>query len=117
VREGAVRVKAVYLAIGINMAGEKEVLGLWLAQTEGAKFWLQPQTDARGVFAHRVWRRVARCCPTRVMIVWTPPCERSARWLPRWPGRRTERMASRPGSRARRFMLSRAGQVDTRLAA
>lgn len=40
VREGAVRVKAVYLAIGITMNGEKEVLGLWLAQTEGAKFWL-----------------------------------------------------------------------------
>ena len=38
VREGAVRVKAVYLAIGINMAGEKEVMGLWLAQIEGAKF-------------------------------------------------------------------------------
>ena len=41
VREGAVRVKAVYLAIGVTLAGEKEVLGLWLAQTEGAKFWLQ----------------------------------------------------------------------------
>ena len=41
VREGAVRVKAVYLAIGVTMTGEKEVLGLWLAQTEGAKFWLQ----------------------------------------------------------------------------
>jgi len=41
VREGAVRVKAVYLAIGITMNGEKEVLGLWLAQTEGAKFWLK----------------------------------------------------------------------------
>ena len=39
VREGAVRVKAVYLAIGVTMAGEKEMLGLWLAQTEGAKFW------------------------------------------------------------------------------
>ncbi|KLJ05320.1 transposase, partial [Xanthomonas citri pv. fuscans] len=35
VREGAVRVKAVYLAIGITMGGEKEVLGLWLAQAEG----------------------------------------------------------------------------------
>ena len=33
VREGAVRVKAVYLAIGIDMNGEKEVLGLWVAQT------------------------------------------------------------------------------------
>jgi putative transposase len=37
---GAVRVKAVYLAMGINLDGEKEVLGLWIAQTEGAKFWL-----------------------------------------------------------------------------
>src|SRR5512137_2255857 len=37
VRDGTVRVKAVYLAIGINLAGEKEVLGLWIAQTEGAK--------------------------------------------------------------------------------
>ena len=36
---GAVRVKAVYLAIGINLNGEKEVLGLWSAQTEGAKFY------------------------------------------------------------------------------
>ena len=41
------RVKAVYLAIGITMAGEKEVLGLWLAQTEGAKFWLQVVTELR----------------------------------------------------------------------
>lgn len=47
VREGTVRVKAVYLAIGINMAGEKEVLGLWLAQTEGAKFWAQVVSELR----------------------------------------------------------------------
>ena len=47
VREGAVRVKAVYLAIGVTMAGEKEVLGLWLAQTEGAKFWLQVVTELK----------------------------------------------------------------------
>jgi len=46
-REGTVRVKAVYLAIGITMDGEKEVLGLWLAQTEGAKFWLQVVTELR----------------------------------------------------------------------
>jgi len=46
-REGAVRVKAVYLAIGVSMSGEKEVLGLWLANTEGAKFWLQVVTELR----------------------------------------------------------------------
>lgn len=46
-REGAVRVKAVSLAIGVTMAGEKEVLGPWLAQTEGARFWLQGVTERR----------------------------------------------------------------------
>lgn len=35
---GAVRVKAVYLALGIKLDGEKELLGIWIAQTEGAKF-------------------------------------------------------------------------------
>lgn len=47
VRDGSVRVKAVYLAIGLNLAGEKEVLGLWIAQTEGAKFWLQVVTELK----------------------------------------------------------------------
>ena len=44
---GAVRAKAVYLALGINIAGEKEILGLWIAQTEGAKFWLQVVTELK----------------------------------------------------------------------
>ena len=44
---GAVRTKAVYLAIGVNMEGQKEVLGLWIAQTEGAKFWLQVVTELK----------------------------------------------------------------------
>ena len=44
---GAVRAKAIYLAIGINMEGEKEVLGLWIAQTEGAKFWLGVVTELK----------------------------------------------------------------------
>ena len=47
VREGAVRVTAVYLAIGVTTTGEKEVLGLWRAQPEGAKFWLQVVTELR----------------------------------------------------------------------
>lgn len=34
----SVRVRAIFLAIGINMSCEKEVLGLWIAQTEGVKF-------------------------------------------------------------------------------
>lgn len=44
---GRVRNKAVYLAIGINLGGMKEVLGMWIAQTEGAKFWLQIVTELK----------------------------------------------------------------------
>lgn len=49
--EGTVRNKAVYLALGITTAGRKEVLGLWVEQTEGAKFWHRVMTElrARGV--------------------------------------------------------------------
>jgi putative transposase len=39
--EGAVKNKAVYLAIGVRCSGHKEVLGIWIEQTEGAKFWLR----------------------------------------------------------------------------
>lgn len=48
VRDGAhVRNKAIYLAIGVNLSGIKEVLGLWVAQAEGAKFWLQVVTELK----------------------------------------------------------------------
>ncbi len=48
---GLVRNKAVYLALGITCQGEKEVLGLWIEQTEGAKFWLKVMNElqTRGV--------------------------------------------------------------------
>ena len=38
--DGKVANKSVYTAIGIDLQGKKEVLGLWIAETEGAKFWL-----------------------------------------------------------------------------
>ncbi len=44
---GHVKNKAIYLAIGLTMEGLKEVLGLWIAQTEGAKFWLQVVTELK----------------------------------------------------------------------
>lgn len=44
---GTVRTKAIYLALGLNLSGEKELLGLWMAQTEGAKFWLQVVTELK----------------------------------------------------------------------
>lgn len=45
--EGAVKNKSVYLAIGIRCSGHKEVLGIWIEQTEGAKFWLRVMNDIR----------------------------------------------------------------------
>ena len=48
VREnGQVTKVAVYLALGITMSGQKEVLGMWAAQTEGAKFWLHVLTELK----------------------------------------------------------------------
>lgn len=44
---GRVVKKAVYLALGINLDGEKELLGLWIAQSEGAKFWLGVLTELK----------------------------------------------------------------------
>jgi putative transposase len=48
---GTVRNKAVYVALALNADGEKEVLGLWIEQTEGAKFWLSVLNElkTRGV--------------------------------------------------------------------
>ena len=39
--EGSVKNKAVYLALGIRADGQKEILGLWIEQTEGSRFWLK----------------------------------------------------------------------------
>jgi putative transposase len=39
--EGLVKNKAVYLALGVTLEGTREVLGLWIEQNEGAKFWLR----------------------------------------------------------------------------
>jgi putative transposase len=48
--EGLVRNKAIYLAIGMDGGGYKHVLGMWVEQTEGAKFWLRVMNEikARG---------------------------------------------------------------------
>ena len=43
--DGRVENRAVYVAIGITLAGQKEVLGLWTSANEGAKFWLQVLTE------------------------------------------------------------------------
>ena len=49
--DAVVRNKAVYLALGVLPDGSRDVLGLWIEQTEGAKFWLKVFNDlkTRGV--------------------------------------------------------------------
>jgi len=49
--EGHIQNKAIYVVLGVNLEGQKEVLGLWVAQTEGAEFWVQVLTElkSRGV--------------------------------------------------------------------
>jgi putative transposase len=45
--EGRVENRAVYVALGINLEGRKDVLGLWTSASEGAKFWLNVLTEMR----------------------------------------------------------------------
>ncbi|WP_339520635.1 IS256 family transposase, partial [Pseudomonas proteolytica] len=45
--EGIVRNKAIHIALGVRADGAKEVLGLWLEQNEGAKFWLRVMNELR----------------------------------------------------------------------
>jgi putative transposase len=45
--QGKVENKAVHIVVGVDLDGERDVLGLWIARTEGAKFWSSVLTDLR----------------------------------------------------------------------
>jgi putative transposase len=45
--EGTVRNKAVYVALGVRHDGTKDILGLWIEQTEGARFWLRVMNELK----------------------------------------------------------------------
>jgi len=45
--EGLVKNKAVYVALAVTNSGEREVLGLWVEQTEGAKFWMRVMSELK----------------------------------------------------------------------
>jgi putative transposase len=92
--EGMVRNKAVYLGLGVRPDGTKEILGLWIEQTEGARFWLRVLNELRnrGVAdvaspkrsprpSRTPWCRPASC--TCCATAW-PTCRgRTARRSPR----------------------------------
>ncbi|GGM53788.1 IS256 family transposase [Micromonospora sonchi] len=70
---GQVRNKACYLVVGVNTEGVKHVLGIWVAQAEGAKFWMQVCTELRNRGVRDV---LIACCdgltglPEAIEAVW-----------------------------------------------
>jgi putative transposase len=59
IREGgSVQRRACYLALGITMDGDRDVLGLWFQETEGAKFWMQVLSELK----HRGVQDILICC-------------------------------------------------------
>jgi putative transposase len=55
---GSVQRRALYLALGVTLEGDRDVLGMWFQETEGAKFWLQVLTELK----QRGVRDVLICC-------------------------------------------------------
>src|SRR5215207_9456990 len=59
IREGgAVQRRACYLALGVTVEGERDVLGMWFQESEGAKFWMQVLTELK----QRGVRDILICC-------------------------------------------------------
>src|SRR5213080_2182900 len=54
----AARRRACYLALGLTVDGERDVLGMWFQETEGAKFWMQVLADLK----QRGVRDILICC-------------------------------------------------------
>jgi len=52
---GRVSPHTMYVALGVNLQGNKELLGLWLSETEGAKFWLSCLTDLKNRGLHDIF--------------------------------------------------------------
>ena len=59
IREGgSVQRRACYLALGVTLEGDRDVLGMWFQETEGAKFWMQVLSELK----HRGVRDILICC-------------------------------------------------------
>ena len=66
-----VKNKAVYVALGVSRDGVREVLGLWIAENEGAKFWLSVMNELKNRIRH-----LSRTDGVRRLIPGHPHCRR-----------------------------------------
>ncbi|WP_181892645.1 IS256 family transposase, partial [Pectobacterium parvum] len=73
-QNGSVINKAVFLALGINLEGQKELLGMWLAENEGAKFWLNVLTELK----NRGLQDILIACVDGLKAVYQAPTEEAA---------------------------------------
>jgi putative transposase len=123
--DNVVRNKAVYLALGVGRDGTREILGLWIETTEGAKFWMKVFNDlkTRGVndiliavtdgltgmpaaLAAVFPRTTLQTCIVHLIrTVWTTPVGKTASRWPRHFARSTRPPVPKP--RWRRWMHSR----------
>ena len=79
-RRGPRQNKAVYLALALNPDGDKDVLGLWIEQTEGAKFWLKVVNESKpaaSTTSSSPWSTGSRASPRP-----SRPCFRRPRCRP-----------------------------------
>jgi Transposase, Mutator family len=100
--DAVVRNKAIYLALGVLPDGSRDVLGLWIEQTEGAKFWLKVFNDlktrgCKGAFASTPAARMS-CRPSSTRAPAQTP---SAQSLQARRAARARRQASIRRPRAR----------------
>jgi putative transposase len=109
--EGLVKNKAVYLAIGMRLSGHKEVLGLWIEQSEGAKFWLRVMNEIRGRGTHDILigvvdglkgfpEAITAVFPTTVVQTCIVHLIRYSMQFASWKERKTIALALRPIYRA-----------------
>lgn len=97
--KGMVRSKAIHIVLGVRADGGKELLGLWVEQNEGAKFWLRVMNELRNRGGEDVMLAV-RTYPTR-----SPPCSPKPQSSPasticsatRWTSYRERTQAARSG--------------------
>jgi putative transposase len=121
--EGLVRNKAVHIALGVRADGTKEILGLWLEQNEGAKFWLRVMNELKNRGVEDVliatawisspgrtanpWRRRSRTSIGRSMLPPAKPRSPPSRMASGAANtRRSARAGGAPGARSPRSMPS-----------